>query len=198
MKNIVFDLGGVVVDWNPERLMQEYPGDPEMPLMLFKKGFFTSHWRDFDRGTADQRETVRRMSDFSGRHYDECWDFMEFVKHSLRDIPETQQLIKELSARGFRLFCLSNMSLDFYDYLKDREVFQFFEGQIISALEKTIKPEKKIFEILMERYGVNSGESVFIDDLEQNIRAAAELGFHTVHFADKEKGMRQLRNLLDC
>ena len=50
----------------------------------------------------------------------------------------------------------------------------------------------------MERYGVNSGESVFIDDLEQNIRAAAELGFHTVHFADKEKGMRQLRNLLDC
>ena len=90
------------------------------------------------------------------------------------------------------------MSLDFYDYLKDREVFQFFEGQIISALEKTIKPEKKIFEILMERYGVNSGESVFIDDLEQNIRAAAELGFHTVHFADKEKGMRQLRNLLDC
>ena len=123
---------------------------------------------------------------------------MEFVKHSLRDIPETQQLIKELSARGFRLFCLSNMSLDFYDYLKDREVFQFFEGQIISALEKTIKPEKKIFEILMERYGVNSGESVFIDDLERNIRAAAELGFHTVHFADKEKGMRQLRNLLDC
>ena len=198
MKNIVFDLGGVVVDWNPERLMQEYPGDPEMPLMLFKKGFFTSHWQDFDRGTADQRETVRRMSDFSGRHYDECWDFMEFVKHSLRDIPETQQLIKELSARGFRLFCLSNMSLDFYDYLKDREVFQFFEGQIISALEKTIKPEKNIFEILMERYGVNSGESVFIDDLEQNIRTAAELGFHTVHFADKEKGMRQLRNLLDC
>lgn len=197
MKNVVFDLGGVVVDWSPERLMQEYPGDPEMPLMLFKKGFFANHWQDFDRGVVSQQETVCRMSDFSGRQYAECWDFMEFVKHSLRDIPETQLLIKELASRKFRLFCLSNMSLEFYDYLKGRDVFQCFEGQIISVLEKTIKPEKKIFEILLERYGLDARESVFIDDLEQNIQAAAELGFHTVHFADKKKGMRQLRDLLN-
>ena len=120
MKNVVFDLGGVVVDWSPERLMEEYTGDRAMP----------------DRGTIDQVNIVREMSVFSGRPYAECWDFVEFIKHSLRDIPQTQCLIKELAGKGYRLFCLSNMSLEFYDYLKEREVFRYFEGQIISAHEK--------------------------------------------------------------
>ena len=133
MKNVVFDLGGVVVDWSPERLMEEYTGDRAMPVSLFERGFFRKFWPDYDRGTIDQVNIVREMSVFSGRPYAECWDFVEFIKHSLRDIPQTQCLIKELAGKGYRLFCLSNMSLEFYDYLKEREVFRYFEGQIISA-----------------------------------------------------------------
>lgn len=198
MKNIVFDLGGVVVDWNPERLMQEYTGDPEMPVALFKKGFFQEYWPEYDRGTVDQTGIVKQMSEFAGRRFAECWDFVEFVKHSLRDIPATVHLIRELSGKGYRLFCLSNMSVEYYDYLKEREVFRYFEGQIISALEHVIKPEKEIYEVLMHRYDVVPEESVFIDDLEKNIDAARELGFHTVHFTDKEKGIRQIREMIRC
>lgn len=195
MKNIVFDLGGVVVDWNPGRLIREYPGDPEMPVALFEKGFFERFWPDYDRGRVSQTDMVKEISRFTGRCYAECWDFVEFIKHSLRDLPVTQRFIKELSERGYRLFCLSNMSVEFYDYLKDREVFSYFEGQIISALEHVIKPEKEIYEVLMNRYDVVPEESVFIDDLEQNIKAARQLGFHTVHFADKEKGMQELKDM---
>lgn len=195
MKNIVFDLGGVVVNWNPERLMQEYPGDPEMPVALFKDGFFNQFWPDYDRGTIDQVSIVKEMSRFSGRRYAECWDFVEFIKHSLRDIPETRQLIKKLAEQGYRLFCLSNMSVEFYDYLKDREVFHYFEGQIISALEHVIKPEKEIYEVLMERYQVKPEESLFIDDLQSNIEAARQLGFHTVHFTDLGQGIRKVEEL---
>lgn len=196
MKNIVFDLGGVVVDWSPERLMQEYTGDPEMPLVLFKKGFFQEYWPEYDRGTVDQTGIVKQMSEFTGRRFAECWDFVEFVKHSLQDIPATVRLIRELSGKGYRLFCLSNMSVEYYDYLKDREVFHYFEGQIISALEHVIKPEKEIYEVLMHRYDVVPEESVFIDDLEKNIDAARQLGFHTVHFTDKEKGIRQIKEMI--
>lgn len=196
MKNIVFDLGGVVVDWNPGRLIREYPGDPEMPVALFEKGFFERFWPDYDRGRVSQTDIVKEIGRFTGRCYAECWDFVEFIKHSLRDLPVTQRFIKELSERGYRLFCLSNMSVEFYDYLKDREVFSYFEGQIISALEHVIKPEKEIYEVLMNRYDVVPEESVFIDDLEQNIKAARQLGFHTVHFADKEKGMQELKDML--
>lgn len=193
MRNIIFDLGGVVVDWNPERLMQLYPGDPEMPVALFKKGFFQEYWQEFDRGMVSQTQLVQEMSCFSGRCYAECWDFMEFIKHSLQNNPKTVELIKDLSAQGYRLFCLSNMSLEFYDYLKDREVFRYFEGQIISALEHVIKPEKEIFEILLSRYGLLPEESLYIDDLEDNIRVARELGFHTVQFTDKEKGIEEIK-----
>ena len=196
MKNIVFDLGGLVVDWSPERLMQEYAGDPEMPLVLFKKGFFQEYWQEYDRGVVTQVEIVKEMSRFAGRCYAECWDFVEFIKHSLRDVPETQRLIKELAGKGYRLFCLSNMSVEYYDYLKDREIFQYFEGRIISALEHAIKPDKEIYEILLKRYDLLPRESLFIDDLEKNIDTARELGFHTVHFRDKEKGIREIQSCL--
>lgn len=193
MKNIVFDLGGVVVDWSPERLMEEYPGDPAMPAALFKKGFFQEYWPEYDRGNIDQAGIVKEMSIFSERCYAECWDFVEFVKHSLKDIPATLHLIQELSAQGYRLFCLSNMSVEYYDYLKDREAFQYFEGQIISALEHVIKPEKEIYKVLIHRYDLVPEESLFIDDLESNIVAAQQLGFNTVHFTDKEKGIEEIK-----
>lgn len=196
MKNVVFDLGGVVVDWSPERLMELYTGDPEMPIVLFKKGFFQKFWPEYDRGSVDQSGIVSQMSVFSDRSYAECWDFVEFIKHSLQDIPATLQLIKELSEQGFRLFCLSNMSVEYYDYLREREVFDYFEGRIISALEHCIKPEKEIYEVLMKRYDVEPEESLFIDDLESNLLAASQLGFHTVHFVDKEQGIREIRERL--
>lgn len=192
MKNVVFDLGGVVVDWSPARLLEEYPGDTEIPVTLFQKGFFQEYWPEYDRGTVDQTGIVKEMSRFSKRTYAECWDFVEFIKHSLCDIPATQLLIKELSEKGYRLFCLSNMSIEYYDYLKEREVFSYFDGRIISALEHVIKPEKEIYELLMERYDVVPEESLFIDDLEKNIDAARQLGFNTVHFTDKEQGIKEI------
>lgn len=73
MKNVVFDLGGVVVDWSPERLMEEYTGDRAMPVSLFERGFFRKFWPDYDRGTIDQVNIVREMSVFSGRPYARMW-----------------------------------------------------------------------------------------------------------------------------
>lgn len=196
MKNVVFDLGGVVVDWNPQRLLQEYPGDKALPVSLFEKGFFQEYWIDFDRGTVSQEKMVEEMSDFSHRPFQECWDFVEYIKHSLTDIPKTVELIKRLSVEGYNLYCLSNMSIEFYDYLKVRDVFTYFDGQIISALEKLVKPEPGIYMRLVERYHVEPEETLFIDDLSQNTEAAGKLGFHTVLFSDREKGYDQINKLL--
>ncbi len=196
MKNVIFDLGGVVVDWNPRRLLDRYPGGPQLPLFLFERGFFEKYWTEFDRGELTQTEMVREMADFSGRSYGECWDFVEYIKYSLVDIPRSVELIKELSVRGYRLFCLSNISIEFYDYLKGRDVFTYFEGHIISALEKVIKPEEAIYRVLFERYGLVPEESLFIDDLEANVKAAAALGMNTVHFAAWEWGYHEINRLL--
>lgn len=196
MKNVVFDLGGVVVDWNPQRLLQEYPGDKTLPVSLFERGFFQEYWTDFDRGTVSQEKMVEEMSDFTHRPFTECWEFVEYIKHSLNDIPQTVSLIKNLSVEGYNLYCLSNMSIEFYDYLKVREVFTYFNGQIISALEKLVKPEPGIYMRLVERYHIKPEETLFIDDLSKNTEAAEKLGFHTVFFADREQGYEQINRLL--
>lgn len=80
-------MGGVVVDWSPERLMEEYTGDRAMPVSLFERGFFRKFWPDYDQGTIDQVNIVREMSVFRDVLMPNV-DFVEFIKHSLRDIPK--------------------------------------------------------------------------------------------------------------
>lgn len=196
IKNIVFDLGGVVVEWHPEHLLEAYPGDKELPLALFRGGFFERYWTQFDRGVLTQTEVSAEMSRFTGRTYAECWDFMEYIKHFLVNIPETEALIRELAGEGYRLFCLSNMSAEYYDYMKDRDVFRLLEGHLISAHEKVIKPEEAIYRLLLERYGLKAEETLFIDDLKPNVEAAERLGIRTVHFTDRNKGVREVRERL--
>ena len=87
------------------------------------------------------------------------------------------------------------MSVEYYDYLKDRKVFSFFEGRIISALEHTIKPEKEIYQILFDRYHLVPEETLFVDDLIANIEAAHALGIQTVHFTDRIAAVEKIREL---
>lgn len=196
IKNVIFDLGGVVLDWNPGKIKAHFKGNMDLPTFLFEKGFFQRYWTEFDRGMVTEEEIIGQMSAFSGCSLSDCRELVEFIKHSLTDIPETQELIRQLSAEGYKLFCLSNMAVEFYDYLKGREVFKYFDGQIISGLEHEIKPEEAIYCLLPERFGIKPEESLFIDDLEANIETAARLGFHTVHFSERTKGYREIREKL--
>jgi putative hydrolase of the HAD superfamily len=190
IKNIIFDLGGVVVDWRPALILQTFTGNPVLTRYVSDNGFFREPWTGFDRGTTSKEELLREASRLSGCPVADCAALLEHVKRSLVDIPETAELIAGLSRRGFRLYCLSNMSVDHYNYLKERPVFGYFHGQVISALEGMLKPERAFYELILERYQLLPGETLFVDDLERNIQAARALGIHTVHFTDKTAGIR--------
>lgn len=196
MKNIIFDLGGVVVEWNGERVIDSFKGNPSLIMYIKSNGFFKDYWNAFDKGALDRRELVDKVALITGISAEECNAFVEHVKLSLVPIPETEALIKELSARGYKLYCLSNMSNDFYDYLKTREVFKYFDGQIISAKEHMMKPDREIYELILNRFHLKPEESLFIDDLAANIKAAQALGIQTVHFANKQKGYEEIRERL--
>lgn len=197
IRNIVFDLGGVVLNWNPQKVKENFKGNPQLPAYLFESDFFRDYWTEFDRGTVSETEIIRQMAAFSGHSETECRELVEFIKHSLTDIPATVSLIRELAGRGYRLYCLSNMAVEYYDYLKEREVFRYFEGRIISGLVKAVKPEEEIYRMLLERYSLDPQETLFIDDLEKNIEAARQLGFRTVHFTDREQGYASIREMLE-
>ena len=197
IKNIVFDLGAVVVDWDPVKLANNYINKEVTPKTLFESGFFEKYWADFDRGVYTEEEIVSKMSEHSGYSLAGCAHLVTYIKHSLVDIPRTVSLIKKLHSLGYNLFCLSNMSNSYYDYLKTREFFNYFHGQIISAHENMIKPEPEIYKLLLNRYNLIPEETLFIDDLHDNVIAAQKEGIQTVHFADKEKGYNEITSLLN-
>ena len=196
MKNIVFDLGGVVLDWNPRKVEANFQGNRALLRYLLDHDFFQQYWTEFDRGTYTEKEIIDLMSSLSGFPVEECRGLVEFVKFSLTDIPETVRLIRQLAEEGYSLYCLSNMSVEFYEYLKPREFFHYFKGQIISGIEKLVKPDMAIYRLLTTRFGLHPSETLFVDDLEKNVDVAQSMGFHVVHFADREKGYAGIREFI--
>ena len=97
----------------------------------------------------------------------------------------TERLVGDLKAAGYRLYVLSNMSREFIDFLRRFPVYGLFDGEVVSCEEHTVKPEPRIYEILLERYGLTPSETLFIDDREMNIEAAA-LGIHGFVFDHRD------------
>ncbi len=113
-------------------------------------------------------------------------------------IPATERLIGELKQAGYGLYVLSNMSREFIDFLRRIPVYAHFDGEVVSCEERVVKPERRIYEILLDRYGLAPEATLFIDDRRANVEAAAELGIGGFVFDhhDPELSCRRLRSML--
>ena len=197
IKNIVFDFGGVVMDWNPRYFFRSYFNDDEK-MEYFLKNIATDEWNaEQDRGRTLREGTeilVEKHPEWEKeiRAYYDNWTTM------LRsDIPENVAVLRKLEHTDYRLFGLTNWSAETFPYaLANYDFFQIFEGKIVvSGTEKLIKPDPEIWKILTERYQIKPEETVFIDDNAKNIEVAKKLGFITVHLtenADLEKQLHEL------
>lgn len=194
MKNIVFDLGGVVFARNPQRCTPEFIDffafvrDPQMPLF----------WEEYDRGTWSLERTKEEMCRIKGCTREACDRFVEQAIALQEAIEPTERLIADLKAAGYRLYVLSNMSREFIDFLRTKPVYRHFDGEVVSCEEHVVKPEPRIYEILLERYGLDPAATLFIDDRPANIAAAERLGIHGRHFdhRDPAAACAALRRLL--
>ena len=145
MKNIVFDLAGVVVARNearcPQYIMDYFyfinSGNP-MP----------EFWNDYDRGTRDIDSVAQCLAEFRGSDFNTAKSRMLEAITYQEQVAPTAELIAELKAAGYKLFVLSNMSKEYIDFLREMDVFKYFDGQIISCEVGLIKPEKEIYELL--------------------------------------------------
>ncbi len=197
IKNIIFDFGGVLMDWNPRYYFREHFQDDEK-MEYFLKNIATDEWNaEQDRGRELQEATqllVDKHPDWEKdiRAYYDNWTTM------LRsDIPQNVEVLRDLAPTSYRLFGLTNWSAETFPYaLANYEFFQLFEGKIVvSGEEKLIKPDPKIWEVLLERYEITAQESVFIDDNQKNIEMAEKLGFITVHMQEDTDLRKELLNL---
>lgn len=195
IKNVVFDLAGVVFERNHERCpreLMEYfsyinSGEP-MP----------SFWVDYDRGTRPMDDVARYLAEYRDSDFETARNNMAQAILYQEEIPSTKALIADLKAAGYRLFVLSNMSKEYIEYLREKPVYSYFEGEVISCETATVKPEADIYRTLLQRYALDASQTVFIDDRRENVDAAAEQGICPFHFnrCNPDESCEGLREML--
>lgn len=192
--DIIFDLGGVLIDWNPRYLYRKIFAD-EAAMERFLSGVTTPDWNEEqDAGRPLQEATewlVARHPEqeaeiraFYGR-----WDEM-----LAGPIEGTVYLLRELKERGdHRLFALTNWSAETWPVAWERYDFlRWFGDILVSGRERMRKPEERFYRLMEERFGIRLEESLFIDDNLRNVEAARRCGLETLHFESPEKLRREL------
>jgi putative hydrolase of the HAD superfamily len=194
--NIVFDLGGVVVTYDRAALMAELYADPVTHAAVRTGVDEHLNWLEMDRGTLAEAEAVARAAERCGVSAAELARFMDRMAVSWTPIPETVDLLYRLREQGHALFCLSNMHPASTTFLERALTFwEVFAGRVISCQVGLCKPEPAIYAHLLERYGLAARETVFIDDLPVNLKAAATFGIRTIRFESPAQCAAALRDL---
>ena len=195
MKNIVFDLGGVVFWRNPKKCTQEF-----LDFFAFVRETPMPHfWNEYDRGTLSLDEVMEHLMARSGFSREKCVDFVQRAIDMQEAIRPTEELIKALKADGrYRLFVLSNMSHEFIEFLRRVPVYRHFDGEVVSCEEGICKPEPEIYRLLLERYALDPAETLFIDDRPENVEAAEREGIVGFHYnrRDEQGTCDTLRKML--
>jgi len=187
---VVFDLGGVLIDWNPRYLYRQL-FDDEAAMERFLADVCTGAWNEQQDAGRPWAEAVATLSADFPEHAPLISAFRDRWKEMLAGpIQDSVALLAELKARGVRLYALTNWShetfpvaLEMYDFLR------WFEGIVVSGDERLIKPDPRIYQRLFERYGIEPARAIYIDDARRNVEAAAALGMHAWWFQGAE-GLR--------
>ncbi len=181
IKNIIFDLGNVLLKFKPNEFLLRFTDDKEYIDQFISKVTRSKTWLELDRGT-NSVENARTI--FLSEYPDEkeiIELFFDQWMDMLTPIEENVKILEEVKELGYRTYILSNYIIEAFSYVSSKYNFlSLFDGQIISGVEKVIKPEKAIYELLLSRYNLAPEESLFIDDVLFFLKPAKKLGMKTI------------------
>ncbi|HHC79002.1 MAG TPA: HAD family phosphatase [Flavobacteriia bacterium] len=195
---IIFDLGGVLVDWDPKYVYREVFNGDEEKVDWFLNTICTSDWNV----EQDAGRTFKEATDFLVNKHPEYEDWIRIYYDRWEDmllgqIDETVALLEKIKKQGsHQLYALTNWSAEAFPVALQRfDFLQHFEGIVVSGEEKTRKPFSKIYEIILDRYQLKAPSCVFIDDNLENVRGAETIGIKAIHFKNSQQLTAEL-NLL--
>lgn len=198
IKNIIFDFGGVLLDWNPRYLYKSYFNNDE-EMEHFLANICNGEWnikQDAGRPFAEAvKELQAKFPEYAEaiQMYDVDWEKMLKC-----ELPESIDLLKELKSMGYSIYGLTNWSAEKIGHaFANYSFFSLFDGIVVSGVEKVVKPDRKIYEILLERYSLKPGECVFIDDNQDNVDMAKVLGINAIRFDNIGNVKEHLETLLN-
>ena len=182
IKNIIFDFGGVLIDWNPAYLYRK-EFDNESEMNYFLENICTPEWniqQDAGRPLAEATKLLQQehpgYKELIGLYYGR-WE--EMLGGLYEDNIQLLHQLKE----NYSLYGLTNWSAETIKIAYSKyDFFNHLKGIVVSGDEKLIKPDPKIYQVILDRYNLKAKESVFIDDNIENVKAAQKMGFETIHF----------------
>ncbi len=194
--NIVFDLGGVVFNWQPDTIICRVFPDSATQDLVRAEIFEHADWVELDRGAIALDQAIARGASRTGLPREEIEKLLNEVPRSLTPIQETIELIRSISESNNRCFILSNMHVASISYLEKKyKIWDMFDGIVISSRIQKVKPEIEIYEHLLTEYQLKASETIFIDDTSENLTAASSIGIQTIKFVDSCQCRRDLVNL---
>lgn len=192
---IIFDLGGVLIDWNPRYV---YRGifDTEEKIDWFFENICTNEWNEMqDAGRSLKEATEELVSKYPEhemevRAYYDRWE--EMLGGPIHETVEILRSLKE--TKKYKMYALTNWSAETFPVALQRYDFlNWFDGIVMSGEERTRKPFPEIYRVLLDRFNINSSEAVFIDDSLRNIKGAEAMGIAGIHFQSAQQLFQDLR-----
>ena len=191
--NLIFDFGGVLIDWNPHYLYDSYFGD-RAKTDWFLANICTMEWNgQVDAGKPMAEATAELVAKFPEWKKEIEMYFGRWIEMIGEAIPGMYELLLELKARGHRLFGLSNWSAETFVQIKeDFPALKLLEGMVVSGYVKCLKPSPEIYQLLLDRYSLKASDCVFIDDNAANVAGAEAVGIRGIRFTGASDLRKQL------
>lgn len=197
IKNIIFDAGNVLVTFDPDRYLEKLGYDDLTKKKVEEAVFKHPLWNENDRGLLSDEELLNGFVANAPEYKEQINEAFEKIGDAIELLPHTMEWIKGLKTKGYNLYVLSNYGE--YTFKQSKHKLQFLpymDGTIFSFEYKVIKPEKEIYELLLNKFDLKPEESLFIDDKLENVEAARALGFSGIQFQNYEQVKNELEGVL--
>lgn len=198
INTVIFDIGMVLVNFCWQDMLKELGFEGETFENVANATMRNPLWQDFDRGTWSTDELIRRFVANAPEYKTEIETVFKNMDKIVVLYDYALDWIRQLKADGFKVYILSNLpELVHLANLDDKLRFlKEVDGAVLSYQEQLLKPERRIYEVLCERYGIVPEQAVFFDDKQENVEAAGAMGLNAIQFCDYEQGMTEFKQYL--
>ena len=193
MENIIFDFGNVLVRWEPEKIYAEHFGD-EAKAWWFLRHVADNDWRlRIDAGESQDACIAEQQA-----RYPEYRQALALYRDRWRDMltgemPGMRDIIVELRKKGHEIYGLTNWSMETFPQAREHfPILQMIDRYVVSGAEHLVKPDPRLFQVLLDRYGLRAEECTFVDDNPVNVEAARRMGMRGIQFVGAEKLRKDL------
>ena len=197
INTVIFDIGGVLVDFGRQHFFEQFGHSPEMCMRLYESTVRSPYWKEFDLGMIADEEVIDLFAGYAPELESEIREAMKCVHGVVRRMDAAIPWIRKIKESGRRTLYLSNYSMKVAgDNADAMDFLPFLDGGLLSCDYHVIKPDPAFYQILIDKYDLDPEKCVFLDDLADNIAAAEKLGFHTILVRDHEQAAADLEKLL--